>query len=182
MRGRTGVRLTQAGMAAILGRELRRSIPETSIARWESGFKLAGADVYRAYIDITAAARPSDVGGTDERALLRQRVQRLESRTVQLERALEMATPSLSLTNEELWTVAEAAREVHVSRQTVHNWVRAAKVRYVTQGRRLLVSRADVVAMAQGRPTIIEAKTEELIRWAATQGKQATSEQMTSDQ
>jgi len=140
------VRLTQAGMAAALGRELRRNIPETSVARWESGFKLAGADVYKAYIHITASSRPTDVGAVDERAFLRQRVQTLESRLVRLERAAELATPTLELAGEDLWTVAEAAKEVQVSRQTIHNWVKAAKVRFLTQGRRLLVSRADVLA------------------------------------
>src|SRR5262249_33476651 len=61
MRGREGVRLTQKDMARELSRELGRHIPESSVARWENGHKLAGADVYRAYIYLTAAARPSDV-------------------------------------------------------------------------------------------------------------------------
>ena len=154
MRGREGVRLTQAGMADALGRELGRNIPESSVARWESGHKLAGADVYRAYIDITAAARPTDVGGVDERAALYPRVQRLDSRVARLEQALALATPALELTGENLLTVAEAAKLAQVSRQTVHNWVKAGTVRFVTQGRRLLVSRADV--LVSGRLEVVE--------------------------
>src|SRR5215813_689890 len=170
MRGREGVRLTQKDMARELSRELGRHIPESSVARWENGFKMAGGDVYRAYIYLTAASRPTDVGGVDERLMPRQELDSLKLRVTLMERAMQLASPSLDLVKEELWTVAEAAREVHVSRQTIHNWIKAQKVRYTTQGRRLLVSAADVTAMAQGRPTIIEAKTEELIRWAATQG------------
>jgi len=181
MRGREGVRLTQKDMAKALSQELERHIPESSVARWENGFKLAGGDVYRAYIYLTAAARPTDIGGVDERAALQPRVQRLDSRVTRLEQALALATPALDLADEDLLTVLEASKLLRVSRQTIHNWVRAAKVRHTTQGRRLLVARSDVVAVAQGQSTVVEAQAKEFIKWAATQEKQATPEQMTTE-
>ena len=137
MRGREGARLTQKDMAVALSRELGRNIPESSVARWENGHKLAGADVYRAYMQLTAAAHPTDV---DERLLWRQ----MESRVARLERASGL--PTLDLPRDDLLTLAEAARLIKVSRQTIHNWIKAGKVRFSTQGRRLLVSRADILA------------------------------------
>src|SRR5262245_24123474 len=60
MRGREGLRLTQAALAKVLGQELGRDIPDSSVARWESGSKLAGADVYLACIDLVAAHRNAE--------------------------------------------------------------------------------------------------------------------------
>lgn len=118
-------------MAKALGRELGRNIPESSVARWESGHKLAGADVYLAYETIAKSASQGTRDSMDERM-------------TRVERALSLLP--LDLAGDDLLTVAQAAKLAKVSRQTIHNWVKAARVRYVTQGRRLLISRADVLA------------------------------------
>jgi len=68
----------------------------------------------------------------------------MESRVARLERASGL--PTLDLSRDDLLTLAEAARLIKVSRQTIHNWIKAGKVRFSTQGRRLLVSRADILA------------------------------------
>ncbi len=148
MRGPSGARLTLRQMAEALGRELHRRIPESSAARWESGVKMPGADVYRAYITISGAARPFDVGGRDERAIPAGRLAEIDRRLREIERERgikpsgDVADPISS---------TQAARLAGVSRQSVHNWVGEGSVRAVHQGTRLYVSQADVLARIENR-------------------------------
>jgi excisionase family DNA binding protein len=147
-----GARLTQAEMARALGRELARRIPESSVARWESGVKLPGADVYRAYVNLSGSARPTDLGGIDERAMPGQRLQALEARLRLLERDAGRPVPNQPIAPEDLASTTEAAQLAGVTRQTVHDWVRARRVRSERMGRRVLVSRSDIIAVRDSPP------------------------------
>ncbi len=145
MRGPLGARLTQLQMAAALSRELGRRIPESSVNRWEKGAIGASAEVYRAYMNISGAARPSDIGGQDERLFPGRRVSQLETRLAELERRQGIA-PSGEF--DDAIKTADAMALTGVSRQAIHNWVRKGKVRSSRQGRLLVVSRSDVEALA----------------------------------
>lgn len=148
MRGPSGARLTLRQMAEALGRELHRRIPESSAARWESGVKMPGADVYRAYITISGAARPFDVGGRDERTIPADRLAEIDRRLRQVERERGIK-PSGEF--DDPISSTEAARMAGVSRQAIHNWVGEGAIRASHQGTRLLVSRADIMARGEGR-------------------------------
>lgn len=145
MRGPSGARLTLRQMAEALGRELHRRIPESSAARWESGVKMPGADVYRAYVTISGAARPFDVGGRDERNLPARWRAEFDRRLRQVELG-QGVVPTGEF--DDPISSTQAARLVGVSRQSVHNWVAEGSVRSVRQGTRLFVSRSDVLARA----------------------------------
>lgn len=138
---------TQADIAEALSQELGRRIPESSVSRWEAGKKLPGADVYRAYIQLSGSALPRDVGGKDERTLPVQRLQTIEARVARLERERGLGPPDGQIPLDDLMTVGDAAKLIDVSRQTIHNRIRAGKIRS-TQGskRGVLVSRLDVLA------------------------------------
>src|SRR5262245_57091261 len=145
MRTRKG-NLTQDEIAKALARELRRAIPVSSVSRWESGVKLAGGDVYRAYIVITGAALPTDLG-VDPRSVPLQRLQLLERRLAQHEKALGLPLPGEPPEASDLIEVSEAVELAGVTRQGIHYWIRQGRVRFVRVGaRRTLVSRSDVLA------------------------------------
>lgn len=147
MRGPAGAKLTQAAMAATLGRELSRRIPESSVARWESGVKLPGADVYRAYVVISGSARPGDIGGSDPRSVPSQRLADLEARLRTLEHSAGLASAGEPISPDDRISTTEAGGLAGVSRQTVHDWIAAGKVRSEQMGRRTLVSRSDILAV-----------------------------------
>ena len=141
-------RLTQDAMARALSRELERHIPPSSVGRWEAGTKLAGADVYRAYIVISGAALPNDVGGRDVRSMPPLRVATIEQRLARMERLQGLPPPSDEPLPEDLVSTDEAAAHVGRSRQTIHNWIKAGTIRSFPMGRKKRVPLSDVIAEA----------------------------------
>ena len=141
--------LTQSEMATALTRELSRGIPASSVARWESGHKLAGSDVYRSYIIISGAALPTAIGGVDPRAVPGQRLAQMEQRLALLERGRGQPPPAIVPGTDDLISTDDAATLVGRSRQTIHNWIADGKVRIVRQGRKVKVSRIDALSEKQ---------------------------------
>jgi len=148
-------RLTQREMAYRLALELGRTVPDTSVSRWEKGTKLAGADVYRAYIVIAGVPLPTASGAADRRAMPEQRVSDLERRVRELELSkVPSNRPEGEIALNDLARIAVAAEHVGRTRQTIHNWIAKGVIRRTSQGRRILVSLADVIGYdAQLRET-----------------------------
>jgi len=147
MRDRSA-KLTQREMSQRLSAELGRRIPDSSVSRWENGTKLAGADVYRAYLVIAGLPLPRDVRGQDPRALPNHRLADIEAQLQELRRSVfpAAARPGAYIPLDDLATVMVAARERGRSRQTIHNWILKGEIRWAEQGRRVLVSLSDVLA------------------------------------
>ena len=147
MRGQKG-RLTQEAMAQALTRELGRHIPSSSVGRWEAGTKLPGADIYRAYVVVTGASLPTDLGGQDVRAMPSVRVASMEQRIARMERLQGLPPPTDEPLPDDLVSTDEAAQATGRSRQTIHNWINAGTIRAYSMGRKKRVSYSDALAEA----------------------------------
>lgn len=151
MRGPQGAGMTQQQMAAALSVELHRNVPYSSVSRWEKGTKEAGGAVVLAYIAISGASRPSDVGGEDVRLFPELRLQRISDRLRRVERLVGDSASSDGFADG--ITTAEAVELSGKALQTIHNWVKAGWVRAEVKShgkRRTMVSRADIMAQVAG--------------------------------
>jgi excisionase family DNA binding protein len=138
---RTRVRLSQIQMAEALRQELRRPISDVSVSRWETGFQMASAAVYLAYMHISAGIKPFEGDADDPRIDQGQLVAEADERL----RVAEVQVGILD--DDDLIGTSEAMELAGVSRETIHEWRRQHHIRgAMRSGRRLEVSRRDVLA------------------------------------
>lgn len=144
LRERAGLHQTE--MAKAMSSELGRNIDLPAWNRWEKGHQMPKSDILVAAMRVAGIPDPAEAP-RDPRRVLETELQDLKRQVEMLSRRVSRddQLPMLPTTmrGEGRWlTVADAAKRVKVSRETLYAWIRDKRVpAYVWMGRTVLTVR-----------------------------------------